>query len=287
MRYSVLYFFISPLANSHVSQTPSTPTTPVFASDSTSLTSTSQITTSNLPSPSPSTSALPATQTRHINIGLVVGLPLGLLLIVCLGVICLLIWKQRPRTQGSSQRNTDLENIDVNPSPCRTITIPLSRLNKGKNRFSNNDVPSSEAIIGQPERTSSSEREIGLATSKIQHHGQITQSHHDTSHRNEKYGLFLLNLQTPNPNGVKTEKTYLLDIVAVHGITGDAYNTWTHKNGTFWLRDILPKALPGARVFSFGYPAEVFFSLGRGDLDSFARSLLEDLKRERREEVSR
>jgi hypothetical protein len=62
---------------------------------------------------------------------------------------------------------------------------------------------------------------------------------------------------------------------------------WTHKNGNLWLRDILPKALPGARIFSFGYPAEVFFSLERGDLESSARSLLNDLKRERRErEVS-
>jgi hypothetical protein len=121
----------------------------------------------------------------------------------------------------------------------------------------------------------------------IQQPGQITHVHHKTSPQNDKYGLFLLSPRTHSPGGVETEKTYLLDIVALHGITGDAYATWTHKNGNLWLRDILPKALPGARVFSFGYPAEVFFSLERGDLESSARSLLNDLKRERREkEVS-
>jgi hypothetical protein len=141
--------------------------------------------------------------------------------------------------------------------------------------------------MAQPEGTLLIERENGpTATFSIQQPGQVTLSHHKTSPQNDKYGLFLPSPRTHNPGVVETEKTYSLDIVALHGITGDAYDTWTHKNGNLWLRDILPKALPGARVFSFGYPAEVFFSLERGDLESSARSLLNDLKRERREEVS-
>ncbi|KAH6668212.1 hypothetical protein B0J14DRAFT_157364 [Halenospora varia] len=73
-----------------------------------------------------------------------------------------------------------------------------------------------------------------------------------------------------------------LDIVAVHGITGNAYDTWTHGNGTFWLRDLIPKDLPDVRVFSYGYPADVFCTFATGTIDTFARSLLESLKRERR-----
>jgi hypothetical protein len=73
-----------------------------------------------------------------------------------------------------------------------------------------------------------------------------------------------------------------LDIVAVHGITGNAYDTWIHSNGTFWLRDLIPKDLPGVRVFSYGYPADVFCTFATGTIDTFARSLLESLKRERR-----
>lgn len=130
-------------------------------------------------------------------------------------------------------------------------------------------------------------------------------------------GLLLL-----NPNYLKTDvggsgENYALDIVAVHGITGDAFKTWTHRKGTNsstrkgkdrnkddrkdvgqdkgkgngndeernvetnWLRDFLPSSFPGARIFSFGYPADVIWTKGTGNFDSFARSLLEELKRVR------
>lgn len=96
-------------------------------------------------------------------------------------------------------------------------------------------------------------------------------------------GLILLNPEYLKSNGDGSTEIYSLDIVAIHGITGDAVKTWTHENGTNWLRDFLPNSFPGARVFSFGYPAEVFWSRSDGDIDSFARSLLEGLKRERRQ----
>jgi hypothetical protein len=95
-------------------------------------------------------------------------------------------------------------------------------------------------------------------------------------------GLILLNPDDLKPKGNDTTDSYSLDIVAIHGITGDAFKTWTHENGTNWLRDFLPNAFPGVRIFSFGYPAEVFWSRSDGDIDSFARSLLEGLKHARR-----
>ena len=125
--------------------------------------------------------------------------------------------------------------------------------------------------------------QTGTATSPvIQQPPQIIQSFPSNSNRIDKYGLFLLNPQNSHSDGVEAEETCLLDIIALHGITGDAYDTWRHENGKIWLQDFLPKELPGARIFSFRYPAEVFCSLGTGHLDSFARSLLEDLKRVRR-----
>lgn len=46
------------------------------------------------------------------------------------------------------------------------------------------------------------------------------------------------------------------DIVAIHGLMGDVYKTWTHENGKFWLRDFLPEGLEGkVRIFTFGYEA--------------------------------
>lgn len=101
--------------------------------------------------------------------------------------------------------------------------------------------------------------------------------------RKEKFGLFHLN-PTPTPPK-EGEPSYKIDIVALHGIKGDAYHTWTEKNGkheNFWLRDQLPSELPGARIFSYGYDAHVAFSKGTGTIEDFATNLLEDLKMKRK-----
>ncbi|RSL74566.1 hypothetical protein CEP53_000140 [Fusarium sp. AF-6] len=69
--------------------------------------------------------------------------------------------------------------------------------------------------------------------------------------QSEQYGLFNLNsstAQTPESR----QDAYKLDIIAVHGLGGDAYRTWQHENGFNWLR-CLPKELPGIRVYSYGY----------------------------------
>ena len=98
--------------------------------------------------------------------------------------------------------------------------------------------------------------------------------------REDQYGLKPL-----GPTEESNLDSTAPDIVAVHGIDGNAWETWKHKNGTFWLRDLLPKHVPGARIYSFGYQAAVAFTRGRGDVKSFARSLLEGLNAVRYNEV--
>lgn len=44
-----------------------------------------------------------------------------------------------------------------------------------------------------------------------------------------------------------------VDLVAVHGLDGHWKDSWTAKNGVFWLEDLLTRVLPKARVFSFGH----------------------------------
>ncbi|KAL8744866.1 MAG: hypothetical protein Q9190_002940 [Brigantiaea leucoxantha] len=46
-----------------------------------------------------------------------------------------------------------------------------------------------------------------------------------------------------------------LDIIAVHGLNGHWEKTWSTDLGVFWLRDLLPKAIPNARILSYGYDA--------------------------------
>ncbi|TVY23462.1 Ankyrin repeat domain-containing protein [Lachnellula hyalina] len=69
-----------------------------------------------------------------------------------------------------------------------------------------------------------------------------------------------------------------VDIIALHGINGDAYTTFTAPSSkNLWLRDFLPRSFPGARIYTFGYDARVLFSLSTGDISTFANSLLEDV----------
>ncbi|OQD71730.1 hypothetical protein PENPOL_c001G08493 [Penicillium polonicum] len=49
-----------------------------------------------------------------------------------------------------------------------------------------------------------------------------------------------------------------LDIVFVHGLTGNREKTWTHENGTLWPRDLLSKDLSTARIMTFGYDVDIF-----------------------------
>lgn len=50
----------------------------------------------------------------------------------------------------------------------------------------------------------------------------------------------------------------LVDIIFVHGLTGDSYNTWLDvESGTYWPVHLLSKDVPDARIMAFGYDADV------------------------------
>jgi hypothetical protein len=95
----------------------------------------------------------------------------------------------------------------------------------------------------------------------------------------EPYRLGLTPLHQPSDD-VRPDGHYPVDIIALHGINGNLVTTWEEQKpgGRLWLRDFLPGEFPGARIYTFGYDARLFFSLGTGDIDSFAKSLLDDIK---------
>ena len=92
--------------------------------------------------------------------------------------------------------------------------------------------------------------------------------------RQERQGLLDLNPGYRDQIGAGKE-AFDVDIVAIHGLNGDFEDSWTDREtGKLWLRDSLPEDLPGARIFSFGYEASVFFNKHRVGLLDFANDLL-------------
>ncbi|RPA89570.1 hypothetical protein L873DRAFT_1754902 [Choiromyces venosus 120613-1] len=89
----------------------------------------------------------------------------------------------------------------------------------------------------------------------------------------ERFGLLVLNPEV---------KDVVVDIVALHGLGGDRLQTWTHENQACWIRDFLPKQIPGARVMTFGYNSEWGFSRSVAGINDFAEDLLDRLKGVRR-----
>jgi hypothetical protein len=102
-----------------------------------------------------------------------------------------------------------------------------------------------------------------------------TQGTSTATPRSERFGLFLLAESAPNTN---EDEHYAVDIIAVHGLNGDAYTTWTHANGTLWIRDLLPKFLPGCRVYTYGYPSQVAFSTSFAEVQEYSRRLLSSIR---------
>ncbi|KAI9460337.1 hypothetical protein F5148DRAFT_259058 [Russula earlei] len=68
-----------------------------------------------------------------------------------------------------------------------------------------------------------------------------------------------------------------LDIIAIHGLDGHAFNSWT-ANGVMWLRDLLPEQVPDARVLLYGYNANLVKDASRSRIKEHARLFIRSLK---------
>jgi hypothetical protein len=90
---------------------------------------------------------------------------------------------------------------------------------------------------------------------------------------NEPYGYFEL---ANSPDILTT-----IDVVAVHGLQGHPFRTWTHENGNLWLKDDLPEDVPSARILTFGYDSTIAFSRSVATIEDIALQLLTGLYIER------
>ncbi|KAF8247235.1 hypothetical protein K440DRAFT_551663 [Wilcoxina mikolae CBS 423.85] len=109
-----------------------------------------------------------------------------------------------------------------------------------------------------------------------------------------------------------TLKLTVPSIIAIHGLNGHAYETWTattdqnpqtaalvpnttptsspssplplpnpnDNNRTLWLRDLLPKEVPNTRIFTFGYDARVAGTKSVSRIPDIATILLSNISME-------
>ncbi|XXH02007.1 hypothetical protein Hte_008372 [Hypoxylon texense] len=96
-----------------------------------------------------------------------------------------------------------------------------------------------------------------------------------TAATSSSIGLLLI---AENPGDQHELAQYPVDIIAVHGLNGDAFETWTHANGKMWIRDFLPASLPGCRIYTYGYPSKIFFNSSLSRVQEYARSLLSSVR---------
>jgi pimeloyl-ACP methyl ester carboxylesterase len=64
------------------------------------------------------------------------------------------------------------------------------------------------------------------------------------------------------PEGIQLlhqpSKPAVVDIVFIHGLTGDRQRTWTHpEDRSPWPKTLLPQLIPNARILTYGYDAYV------------------------------
>ncbi|KAK1237933.1 hypothetical protein MKX08_002512 [Trichoderma sp. CBMAI-0020] len=82
-----------------------------------------------------------------------------------------------------------------------------------------------------------------------------------------------------------------VDVVFLHGLTGHREKTWTAEGETKpWLKTLLPKDLPTARIITYGYDADVLHLTrvaGQNTIREHAKTLINDLSALRTDTVGR
>ncbi|PVH94680.1 ribonuclease-like protein p/mrp subunit [Periconia macrospinosa] len=92
--------------------------------------------------------------------------------------------------------------------------------------------------------------------------------------------------EKPGLNETYRGENPLVDIVAVHGLNGHPFKTWTTGTNRFWLgdSDLLPTNLKQSRILTFGYNAGVTALLGKTSSDTIlqhAQTLVAELVADR------
>ena len=98
--------------------------------------------------------------------------------------------------------------------------------------------------------------------------------------------------KTSQPFGIhelyRSSEEPVVDIVAVHGLNGDAFKSWTTDDSNIcWLNhpDFLQRYIPNCRILTWGYPANIVSTRGRPSSSDYilqhAQTLIAHLQADR------
>ena len=72
-----------------------------------------------------------------------------------------------------------------------------------------------------------------------------------------------------------TPEEYIdVDIIAITGLAGHAFGSWSTATQRMWLRDFLPRDIPQARILIYGYDSHIVNSQSRSILADFSSNFI-------------
>ena len=76
----------------------------------------------------------------------------------------------------------------------------------------------------------------------------------------------------------KQQGTDSYSVIAVTGLAGHAFGSWSVDHHLMWLRDFLPSDIPRIRVITYGYNSQLTETMSRQDFDLHAEDFAEGLE---------
>jgi hypothetical protein len=73
------------------------------------------------------------------------------------------------------------------------------------------------------------------------------------------------------------QEPILADIVAVTGLAGHAFGSWSSSPQQMWLRDFLPEDIPDVAIYTYGYDSRLQHTLSRNIISDHARRFVDKL----------
>lgn len=73
------------------------------------------------------------------------------------------------------------------------------------------------------------------------------------------------------------QEPILADIVAVTGLAGHAFGSWSSSSQQMWLRDFLPRDIPDVAIYTYGYDSRLQYALSRNIISDHARRFVDRL----------